>query len=112
MTADLGIVQANSRIIIGQSLRVIHELVHVHTRIPDDLPQQPFADVLSMMHGDDGRTAVRMAQEDMAPLLADDPKSERFEGAEDAQHGADSVAVDRPVGAVLALVLRAAIPGR
>ena len=36
------------------------------------------------MHGDDGRTAVRVAQEDVASLLTDDSESKFFESDEDA----------------------------
>jgi hypothetical protein len=66
---------------------VIHELVNIQTCVSNDLPQESFANVFSRMHGDDGRTAVLMTQENVASLLADDTKPKLFENAEDPPSG-------------------------
>src|SRR5437899_906428 len=66
---------------------MLEELVDVQARIADNLPEQPLPDVLSWMNGDDRCASVGMAEEHVAPRLANRAESKRLQGPEHATSG-------------------------
>ncbi len=70
------------RYVIGRRFRShrLEEFVLVHVRVSDDFPKETPSDVLAGMDGNDGRPAVGMLHEEMAPFLSHGSKPKRLKG--------------------------------